>query len=48
LQGHGFTHLLAHAHAQASRKLKETSLLDMLTSTPKERRMKQYRTPNQK
>ncbi|EIE21286.1 hypothetical protein COCSUDRAFT_57189 [Coccomyxa subellipsoidea C-169] len=31
-----------------SRKLKEGSLMDRLLSTVKERRMKQYRTPNQK
>ena len=31
---------------QESRKLKNTSLLDQLLLTPKERRMKQFRTPN--
>ena len=30
---------------QESRKLKEVSLLELLTTTPKERRMKQYRLP---
>ena len=33
---------------QESRKLKEPTLLDKLLSTVKQRRMKQYRTPNQK
>jgi hypothetical protein len=39
---------IALCEMQESRKLKEGSLLDRLLSTPKQRRMKQYRTPNQK
>lgn len=34
--------------SQESRKLKEGSLLDRLLYSVKERRMKQYRAPNQK